>query len=225
MLINIEKYAKLIYPANKENLIKLERNRVVNSYINRNNLVAVLDIPLIERDIYTHYKIISIPISNSDVTHIIIPSYPFLLVKRLKYRSAVSPCEEIDDEKFLCPEESFAEYPAETCIEQIMQMKTNYSSCQQHNIRLENLKIQRIFKNYWLLYTTKDLIITEHCPEHIKKYQVKGTYIIIPNQECRTKVVDTFINTPRYFANIKLQLPTIEMPTVREDDIKKEAKS
>ncbi|CAG5020821.1 unnamed protein product [Parnassius apollo] len=103
-------------------------------------------------------------------------------------------------------------------------MKTNHSSCQQHNIRLENLKIQRIFKNYWLLYTTKDLIITEHCPEHVQKYQVQGTYIMIPNQECRTHVGDTFIKAPRYSANIKLQLLTIEMPTVREDDIKKEAK-
>ncbi|CAG4954685.1 unnamed protein product [Parnassius apollo] len=168
MLINIEKYAKLIYPANKENLIKLKRNRVVKSYVNRNNLVFVLDIPLIEQDISTYYKIIPIPISNSNVTHIIIPSYPFLLVKILKYRSAVNPCEEIDDENFLCPEESLAEYPAETCIEQLMQMKTNHSNCQQHNIRLENLKIQRIFKNYWLLYTTKDLIITKHCPEHVQ---------------------------------------------------------
>ncbi|CAG4982969.1 unnamed protein product [Parnassius apollo] len=109
-------------------------------------------------------------------------------------------------------------------IEQIMQMKTNHSSCQQHNIRLENLKIQRIFKNYWLLYTTKDLIISEHCPEHVQKHQVQGTYIMIPNQECRTQVGDTFINAPRYFANIKLQFHTIEITTVREDDIKKEAK-
>ncbi|CAG5030628.1 unnamed protein product [Parnassius apollo] len=46
---------------------------------------------------------------------------------------------------------------------------------------------------------------------------------MMPNQEYRTQVGDTFINAPRYLANIKLQLPTIEMPTVRQNDIKKEA--
>ncbi|KAG7299482.1 hypothetical protein JYU34_016443 [Plutella xylostella] len=225
MLLGIEKYAVLIYPVSKDNLSKLERNIVVKSYISKGSLVFILEIPLVEPDTYIYYRVIPIPIldSHTHKTHTIIPSYPFLLVKRLKYRPVVSPCEEIQDGRFLCSDDNLAQYPVETCIEQIMLMKNNQSSCRQHAIQIESLKIQRIISNYWLLYSENNLIITEHCTEQVHKYQVQGSYIMSPNQQCRTQVGDVFINTPTNASVTSFQLPAVEVPALQEE-IKKDTK-
>ncbi|KAL4720406.1 hypothetical protein ACJJTC_017456 [Scirpophaga incertulas] len=41
-------------------------------------------------------------------------------LESLKYKSAISPCEEIENGKFICSKNNIVEYREETCIEQIM---------------------------------------------------------------------------------------------------------
>lgn len=221
ILSNVEKYSKLIYPVSKDNLVKLEKNIVVKSYSNSDKLVFVLEVPLVEPDVYLHYKIIPIPIydTNTHKTYTIIPKYPYLLVNRLKYRPLSSPCEEIENEKLLCKEEQMIQSPDETCIEQIMMIKNNYTSCHQHFIEIEKVKVQKIINNYWLLYTENNFIISEHCNDSVKKYKIQGTYLISPNPRCRTVLGDTSItiNPTTNASPVRLDIPILQIPDVKPD--------
>lgn len=213
----IAKHARTIYPVNKHNLIKLERNIILKSYINNNKLVFVLEVPLINNETYNYYKVIPIPIFHSPNTFTIIPKYPYLMVNRLKYMPVVSPCTEIENGKFLCAETNLAQFPTETCIEQIMLMKNNYKNCIQNHIEIEKTKIQKITDNQWLVYSEENLIITENCNTEILKYTILGTYIVTPGQQCETQIGEVIIAATTNTTVSSLQLPLIQMPDLQQD--------
>lgn len=208
----ISKHAKTVYPVNKDNLIKLERNIKLKSYISNDNLIFVLEVPLVDNDTYNYYKVIPIPIIHSFKTYTIIPKYPFLLVNRLKYRPIASPCEEIESGKFLCAEEQLAQYPSETCIEEIMMMKNQYNECLQKEIKIERTKIQKITDDYWLIYSEDSLVISENCNNEVRKFNARGTYILTPSQHCETQAGNVLINTASNITSSSLRLPVVPIP-------------
>lgn len=212
----IAKHARTIYPVNKGNLIKLERNIILKSYINNNKLVFVLEVPLIDNETYNYYKVIPIPIFHSPNTFTIIPKYPYMMVNRLKYIPVVSPCVEIENDKVLCAETNVVQYPTETCIEQIMLLKNNYKSCIQNHIEIEKTKIQKVTNNQWLVYSEENLIITENCNAEILKYTVLGTYIVTPGQQCETQIGDVIVTGTTNATIFSLQLPLIQMPELQQ---------
>lgn len=227
ILAEVEKHAHLIYPVDKLNLIKIERTILLKSYIMRNRLVFVLEVPLIEENTYIYYKIIPIPVYDpiTQKTVTIIPKHPYLMVNRLKFRPVANPCDEIEDNKFLCSSDNFVPYPTETCIEQIMTLKQNCSSCQQHVIHIEKEKIQKITENYWLIYSEDGLMITEHCNEDVTKHTIQGTFFLQPQIQCKTEIGDgaIFISTPVNTTTSYLQLPFVQLPELR-NPIKQEDK-
>ncbi|XP_061729121.1 uncharacterized protein LOC133534042 [Cydia pomonella] len=218
ILSEITKHAHLIYPVDRINLIKIELNIILKSYIVSNKLVFVLEVPLIEPSTYNYYKVIPIPIHNHKTlkTTTIIPKHPYLVVNRLKYRPVANACEEIEDNKFLCSSDDLVPYATETCIEQIMMLKENYTKCHQNVIQIEKEKIQRITENYWLIYTENNLIVTEYCNEEVNKHTIQGTFFLQPKKQCRTEVGDIFIPTPTNTSMNDLQTPFVPLPELRQ---------
>lgn len=213
----IENHAQTIYPVTKNNLLKLERNIILKSYIDKNKLVFVLEIPLIESETYNYYKVIPIPITKSSKTYTIIPKYPYLLVNGLKYRNVLSPCESIEDNKYLCSEENMATINEETCIEELMLIKNNYSLCYQHHIRMEKLKIQKIMNNSWLIFTTDKIILTEHCRNDVRRFSLLGTYIVTPSQRCSMQIGRTIFGQSSNASDMNMQLPLAVIPEIQQD--------
>lgn len=217
ILLEVEKHAHLIYPVKKANLVKIERNIILKSYIINNKLVFVLEVPLIESNTYTYYKVIPIPVYNPKTlkTTTIIPEHPYLMVNRLKYKPVVNLCEEIEDNKFLCSSDDLIPYSTEICIEQIMMLKENCTKCHQHVIHMEKEKIQKVTENYWLIYSENGLIITEHCNEEVNKQTIQGTFFLQPKKHCETEIGDILISTPTNTSRNNLQLPFVQLPELR----------
>uniref|UniRef100_A0A2H1W2A5 SFRICE_001101 n=1 Tax=Spodoptera frugiperda TaxID=7108 RepID=A0A2H1W2A5_SPOFR len=139
-----------------------------------------------------------------------------MMVNRLKYMPVVSPCVEIENDKFLCTDTNVAQYPTETCIEQIMLLKNDYKSCIQNHIEIEKIKIQKVTNNQWLVYSEENLIITENCNADILKYTVLGTYIVTPGQQCETQIGDVIVTATTNATGSSLQLPKIQMPELQQ---------
>lgn len=159
---------------------------ILKSYIHNSRLIFVLEVPLIEKSTYIYYKVVPVPIHTpiNQKTHTIIPQYPFLTVNRLNYRPLVKACDEIEDRRFLCTEENLALYSEETCIEQLMLLRNNYTKCHQRLINIEDFKIQQLAEDQWLLYSRNSVVVTENCNEESHKQNLQGTCIIIPSQGC-----------------------------------------
>jgi hypothetical protein len=220
ILKTINYHEQLLYPVTMDNLVKLERNIIVKSFINNSILVFILEIPLIDENTYMYYKIIPIPIFNplKNTTLIIIPQYPYLLVNRLKYKSLRSPCEQIEGDRFLCYEDAVEQYPGETCIEQLMQLKNNYTACKQTTVQIEETRILRIFEETWLLYSQKDTTITESCHTEIHKQILRGTFIITPSPGCEVQLGTVIIKPPTNMTLTKLSTPPVPLPELKKTD-------
>lgn len=97
-----------MYAVNENNLVKFEDCLTVKAFIKRNQITSIIEIPLIENSAYSYFKLYSLPIINSDLneTVIVVPKYPYLLVKNSDYLPVVRACKQIAiDDKFLCTDD------------------------------------------------------------------------------------------------------------------------
>lgn len=145
-------------------------------------------------------------------------------MNRSKYMPVMNPCEELEDNKFLCADDNIPQYKNETCIEQIMLMKNNYSECRQYSIQIEELKIQKIYSSKWMLFSKNTQIITEHCRDETHKYSIKGTYFFTPSEDCDIQVADVYINKPTNASDVSLLQSTIVQIPELQQKIRREAR-
>lgn len=219
ILNHIEKHASLMYPVTRENLVKIERSIILKSYIDKRNLVFILEVPLVQTDTYAYYKIIPVPLynPNKNQPYAIIPAYPYLLVNKLQYRPVASACEEDDALRYICSEDNIPQFPKTTCIEEIMLLKNNYSHCYLRPISIEDIKLFKIAAEQWLLYSKSNTVITETCHNDVLKYTFQGTFLITVNSSCETMVGNHYIAASSSTTNISLQTATIQLPEIHEE--------
>ncbi|VVD03698.1 unnamed protein product [Leptidea sinapis] len=77
--------------------------------------------------------------------------YELLLDPRVRYRPIEQPCQEITAKEYLCSENKLVQYAEETCIKQLMKYHHNLSRCSSRQVESENLKIERIAPNSWIV--------------------------------------------------------------------------
>lgn len=61
--------------------------------------------------------------------------------------------------------------------------------------------------------------MTETCKNEVTKYNLKGTYLIIPNQNCETQIQDKIISTASTTKTTEtsLQLKPVSLPELQQD--------
>lgn len=218
----VSKYGNLVYPVSIKNLINIERTMVVKAYVKQTQITFVMEVPLTDGHVYNYFKIYSLPIFNpiKNQTTVIIPKYPYLLAKGLKYLPVDRPCEEVAVEQFLCKEDDIVPYPEPTCVEQLMKFDANLTLCKVHSAEIEDVKIQRIGPMSWIAYTQTSHIMTEKCHEDIIKKQVQGTYIITTDENCDLHLDDIRLDRRRSSTtDTRLKItPILSLPELKNQE-------
>lgn len=199
ILRGIEKHDRLIYPVSLSNLVNIEKTIVVKAYVKESQITFILEVPLTDNDIYNYYKLYSLPMFDplTNLTSIIIPKYPYLLVKSSKYLPVANPCEEMSAHQFLCQEDAVVPYPEPTCIEQLMTFQTNLTVCLPHSVHAEDIKVQRIGPVDWMVYSRTNNILMEKCHDDVTRNQIQGTYILTINEDCELYLKETKLDRRR----------------------------
>ncbi|XP_049871926.1 uncharacterized protein LOC126370862 [Pectinophora gossypiella] len=217
ILIKVSKSNKLMYEVNLENLSKLEQCIEIKAYSKQNQITFVLEVPLVDRDMYTYYKVIPLPVTNSfNQTIFIIPKNPYLLAKGLKTVSLSTPCKEIDKEMFLCNKDVLQSTIKDSCIDALMKLSTNISSCIPVVAKTGKPKIEPIEDNQWILYSKTTILLTKMCNSEETIERLCGTYILILDDECRAKINNIVLQPfetlgdPVHFS----KLPIVEFPEI-----------
>ncbi|XP_049868136.1 uncharacterized protein LOC126368283 [Pectinophora gossypiella] len=217
ILIKVSKSNKLMYEVNLENLSKLEQCIEIKAYSKQNQITFVLEVPLVDRDMYTYYKVIPLPVTNSfNQTVFIIPKNPYLLAKGLKTVSLSTPCKEIDKEMFLCNKDVLQSTIKDSCIDALMKLSTNISSCTPVVAKTGKPKIEPIEDNQWILYSKTTILLTKMCNSEETIERLCGTYILILDDECRAKINNIVLQPletlgdPVHFS----KLPIVEFPEI-----------
>ncbi|CAK1583893.1 unnamed protein product [Parnassius mnemosyne] len=210
----------LVYPPTETNLVKLEQTISVKSYLKKNQIAFIMEIPLTDNNTYNYFKVYSVPIFRESVneTIAIFPKYPYLLVKGMKYLPVTKPCRPLAaGNDFLCTEENRALYPGLTCIEQLMKFENNLTCCTQHAITIEDVKVQRIKAENWIVFTKLKTTLTKHCGNEITKQPIFGTYILTSDEPCDLEIHGTYIHHHRVYTEYEAAPPVsvINLPHLR----------
>lgn len=192
MLQSIAKTENLLYDVNEINLVKFEDCLTVKAFIKQNQITFIIEIPLIENSTYSYFKLYSLPIINTDLneTVIVVPKYPYLLVKDSDYLPVVRACNQIAiEDKFLCTNDDVLTHLEPLCEEQLMKFHSNTSACEQHIVDIEDLKVQRIGRVSWILYTKNNVIASKKCHGDVMSHEsLQGTYIVTLEDACKVNI-------------------------------------
>lgn len=220
LLKHIGKYDNLMYSVNEQNLMNIEESLSVKSYLKHNEITFIIEVPLIDNVTYNYYKLYSLPMSNdsSNYTYIVIPEFPYLLVEGVRYRPIEQPCQEITAKEYLCSENKLVQNAEETCIEQLMKYHHNPSRCSSRQVKSENLKIERIAPNSWIVYSKYYKIISKTCDNDDTKERIRGTYIITIGEQCDVSIDTIQIQRRRSYSlqTRYMPMPIINLPELRE---------
>ncbi|CAH2216438.1 jg585 [Pararge aegeria aegeria] len=140
-----------------------------------------MEVPLTDNNTYNYYKMYSLPILDQlrDETSIIIPEYPFLMVKGSKYLPVASPCLQISaDDQYICNENNVVTFSTLTCMEQLMQFQSNLSLCSRRVVQMEEMKVQRLSSDSWIVYSRNNAVMSYKCGDDISKTTILGTYLV-----------------------------------------------
>ncbi|XP_045500652.1 uncharacterized protein LOC123698101 [Colias croceus] len=219
LLKNIETSSKLPFPVNLDNVLKIEQLIEVQTYVKQSQIKFVMTIPLITDDIYSYFKIIPLPIFNEEKgqTSLILPKYPYVLVKGLKTMPLSQPCKEIDEDRFLCPEILTSTLYKDDCLADLLRLSTNVSSCQPIPISIDDVKIDNVLPNRWILYVNVETVLTKVCENEVTQEFLHGTYLLTLDETgCYVKIGD--ITLKKYEVNgidiIYPSLPKIILPNL-----------
>ena len=222
ILLDIEKFHSLIYPVTESNLVKIEQTFIIKAYVKGNQITFIMEVPLTDNNTYNYYKIYSLPIFNTfrNETSIVIPEYPFLMVKGSKYLSLVAPCQQLSgDNQYLCTEHEIVPYATTTCTQQLMQFQENLSRCIRRVIQIEEVKAQRLSPARWIIYAQNEMVMTYNCKEDISKTTISGTYLLTIDPNCEMLLGDLHLI---YFRHLMESYaykvtPVIKLPEINQN--------
>lgn len=224
LLQEIEKSAKLVYNANIENILKIEQCIEIKAYVKQNQIKFIMQIPLIRNDIFNYYKLIPLPIYNNtnSLTTLILPKYPYLLVKGLYTKSLSQPCREIEESRFLCFENDASLLIKDECITALVQFSTNVSSCHPVPVIIDDVKADLIQPNRWVVYAKTETLITKYCDSEIMQENICGTYLLTLDDDCQLKIKDLNFKRQQFQGKdvFYTRLPIFNLPRMvtRESD-------
>lgn len=216
-LKDIAKSASLVYPPTEMYLLNLEETIRVKSYVKGNRITFVMEVPLTDNYTYNYYKMYSLPIfhESDNKTFTIFPKYPFLLAKGNKYSPIERPCRLLAaGEHFLCTPDNQVTYPEPTCIEQLMKFDNDLTYCTRREIRLEEIKVQRVNPDSWILFTRIHTTVTKHCDSDVSKQPVFGTYFLTLNEPCDLEINGVWLRHHRQaqLTGWTTPLPLVTLP-------------
>lgn len=220
----IERHDKLIFPSTPENIVKIEQSITLKSYFKNFEIMFVMEIPLVKKDTYFYYKIVPLPVTDpeTNLTLIILPKYPYLIVKGLNASSLPTPCKPIEDGIYLCDETQTIVPIEDTCILDLMRYSNNVS-CVRIPIELEEVKIEPLQTNRWILYTKSAVDLTRTCANEILHYTILGTYLLTIDDKCEYKIAQHYLRD-RTLKGEKFRypkLPFVKLPENLKTDVQR----
>lgn len=209
----------LVYLPIDENLLKLEETICVKSFIKKNQITFIMEIPITDNCTYNYFKMYSLPIfhQSENKTLSIFPEYPYLLAKGMKYLSIVKPCRPLSTgDHFLCNADNRAMYHEPTCIEQLMKFDDNPDDCTQHQVQIENVKVQQVSSDSWIIFSKFKTTLTKHCDNEVSKQPLFGSYLVTIDEPCDLEINGIRIRHRIYIeSDVVKPIPIIILPQLR----------
>lgn len=175
-----------------ENILNFEKIIEIKSYSQGLKITFILEIPLVESDIYHYYKLYPIPVPSNQTSRFFVnlPQKPFLVLSSNKYAYMDQVCLHLKKNQYLCKED----HPVYTnlkppCAVQLISHMTNITSCRPFLISLSDIQVATIINGKWIVTTPNRIIASVNCPNSKNNIPIFGSYLIeIQKKECTVHI-------------------------------------
>lgn len=212
---NETKNARLPFEPKLENILLFEKIINIKSYTKFNQIIFLLDIPIVEIEKYDYFKLYPLPIPTKENNYkIILPSSKFLILNEQYYSNFQDSCKEIKHDEYLCEEnvsgiENNEDVPCEI---QLLKFSEKTTNCKQENIKLNNLKIQKVENGKWIVVSTNQILGHQKCKREKESVPLKGTYVVELPKFCELKLSDVKLQS---FENKNRNLKFFKIPDIK----------
>lgn len=200
---------KLPFDINEENIILFEKTANVKGYIRGNEIIFIIEIPIVEIKKYNYFHLFAFPIKVRNHYQVIVPKNKFLSLNELKYGFSNEKCNEIASSQFICHSLATTTIHEDSpCEVQLLRFSNNYNMCMPKIIQLSRTKLQKISENKWIAIFPKEVIATQICNKDESNEALIGSYLITLSERCHLKLNEEIIRvfqnptTSRKLANL-----------------------
>lgn len=213
---------KLPFFPSKENILLFEKILQIKSYSKGNQVVFIIELPIVESTNYILYHLYPLPTPSSNNFKIIFPQTKYLILNELKHASFDHPCEEISPEEYLCRNANLLPNNDEApCEVQMLNFSPNTSKCHHTMMEVERTKVEKLEHEKWMLIIPQQTVAVQQCGSNKDNIPLKGTYLLELTPSCEVHISDfhlkTYHSAKVSFKNI--ELPQINLPAVTEESL------
>ena len=201
-----------------QNILNFEKIITIKSFITNFSIVYILELPLVEADMYQYFKLYPLPIPNNHTFYINIPYKPYLALSNTKYAYTDEECLEVQTQNYLCKEAKTAYIEeAPSCAVQLIKHHPNISSYHPFQIILQENQITKIVNGKWLITIPKRQIGITSCQDSENNIPLIGSYLIETSIDCKLRLKS---NTLETFKSSRLTFSEVKLPTLNSSSIK-----
>jgi len=205
-------FEKLPFEPTVENLIKIERTLEIKSYIKNNEIIFAIEIPLVQKEIYTLFQLFPLPTRYNRHYKIIIPDFDYLLINEHNFGYSNKPCKRVAETEYLCSHVHFENfYLNNPCEVQLLRYEHNVSNCNPLYVDINDMQLQNIDQNKWILVTNSDIVGIETCKNSQNNVLFNGTYLLELSFPCSLKLGNVIIQA---YKTIKHAFKNIPLPFI-----------
>uniref|UniRef100_A0A6P7H632 Uncharacterized protein LOC114347517 n=1 Tax=Diabrotica virgifera virgifera TaxID=50390 RepID=A0A6P7H632_DIAVI len=149
-----------------ENVLKYEKIINIKSYSVNSVITFILEIPLVESEIYDYYQLFPVPTHmNLSKYFIHLPYKPFLALNDISYIYMDNLCINIDSDEYICKRHNkFLISEKAPCAVQLINYKSNLFTCQPFEVRINKIESTRVQDGKWIITVPEAELAIIECP-------------------------------------------------------------
>lgn len=208
---------KLPFEPTLENIVILEEIIEIKAFSKGNKLIFMLNVPIVENKYYNYYHLYTLPVMYKNNFSAVLPYSKYLLLDDTSYVFSNVKCKNIIN-NFLCAEITPVKIKnIEPCEIKILQYSQNLSTCEMIPVLINDIKIQKLEKNFWLIITKDQIIVNQKCKNEINKIPLKGTFLLELDINCEIEIGNVKLKNFKEYDEI---YENIVVPKLYIDEIK-----
>ena len=210
---------KLPLEPKSQNILIFEKLITIKSFLKGNNIVFMLELPLVESETYQYFNLFPLPIPDNQSFLTIIPFKPYLALGNTKYAYTNQKCLEIQSQSYLCRETRTAlieDNPS--CAVQLIKHHQNVTTCHPFKTQLHEIQSTKIIDGKWLITIPNQTISIVKCQKSEENIPVFGSYLLETSTDCRVQIKSKTFESykPNHLLFSKVNLPTLNLSLINQ---------
>jgi len=208
---------KLPVSANIENILLIEKLVKIKGYQKNTNLTFIIELPLVELDVYQYFSVHPVPVPNGQEFIVNIPHKPYLALNDQRYVYLEEKCEEMIDNNYLCQNthmNALDNFPP--CEVQLISHSQNVTSCHPFQLKLSTPQVTKVIDGKWIVTIPKRLVSTADCNHDKTTIPLFGSYLIEVPIDCKLQIQSIILEShkPSQLTFNQVTLPKLELSLI-----------